>query len=270
MHGAKLTQDELFKLLGADKAFDLVELAPEWPGPPPKPRQKKKQAAPPPIAEKKEASESALDQPLLPGEDELALEEDELAFEEENEVDTQIASAEKKSQLAKMEAKMAGRWDVQLLYTLFPELHPGYRPEFQVPYIDFMKIVNHPEEDDKLSMKIQVLSWLYPELELDTVEQRQREHRRAPRVADPGLVGYYFSSGSSEPHPVRNFSVWGFYMITDEKWLPGTIIRLTLQVVGTDGTNPGDALTVHARVVNWDKHGAGFEFVLPGFLGEDD
>lgn len=261
MHGAKLTQEELFKLLGADKAFEMVELAPEWPAPAARPRSREKQATPP--------TEAAAGIGMTLGED-APEEQDQFDLEEENEVDAQIEQAAKKSQLKKTEAKLAGRWDVKLLYSLFPELHPAYRPEFQVPYIDFMKYINNPEEQDKLSMKIQVLSWLYPDLELETVEKRQREHRRAPRVADPGLVGFYFSSGSSEPHPVRNFSVWGFYMITDEKWLPGTIIRLTLQVVGTDGTNPGDALTVHARVVNWDKQGAGFEFVLPGFLGEDE
>jgi len=260
MHGTKLTQDELFRLLGADKAFDLVELAPEWPGPAPSTRQKRKQ---PPSAPKK-GTPPAGETELPPSSD-----ADELALEEESTSDAIIEMAAKRSELQKTEAKLSRRLDVKLLYTLFPELHPSYRPEFQVPYVDFLKYVNNPEERDKLTMKVQVLSWLYPELELETVEQRQREHRRAPRVADPGLVGYYFSSGHSQPHPIRNFSVWGFYMITEEKWLPGTIIRLTLQVVGSDGTNPGDTLTVHARVVNWDKQGAGFEFVLPGFLEED-
>ena len=259
MHGAKLTQDDLFRLLGADKAFDLVELAPEWPGPAPRSREKKKQPALPPTESDKS------------GEADLATAADENEFRiiEDEEIDAQIEMAAKRTLLQQQEAKLARRWDVKLLYTLFPELHPEYRPEFQLPYVDFLRYINNPDERDRLTMKVHVLSWLYPELELESVEKRQREHRRAPRVADPGLIGYYFSSGNSEPHPIRNFSVWGFYMVTEEKWLPGTIIRLTLQVVGTDGSNPGDALTVHARVVNWDKEGAGFEFVLPGFLEEN-
>ena len=80
------------------------------------------------------------------------------------------------------------------------------------------------------------------------------------------MVGYFYSSGKAEPHEISNFSVTGFYMKTDERFLPGTVIRVTLQVAGTDGTNPGDSLTLHSRVVNWDEHGGGFEFVLPGFL----
>jgi hypothetical protein len=161
---------------------------------------------------------------------------------------------------------LARRWDVKLLYSVFPELHPSYRPELQMPSVDPLKHMKSEHDEARLSAKIQLLSWLYPELELETVEERQRSHRRAPRIANPGLVGYFYTSGRAEPHEIRNFSVTGFYMKTDERWLPGTVIRITLQMVDTDGSNPGDTLTLHSRVVNWDEHGGGFEFVLPGFL----
>ena len=161
--------------------------------------------------------------------------------------------------------QIARRWDVKLLYSLFPELHPSYRPELQMPSVDPLKHLKS-EDDEKLSAKLQVLSWLYPELELQTLEKRQRSHRRAPRIENPGLVGYFYTSGKAEPCEIRNFSITGFYMKTDERWLPGTVIRITLQMADTDGTNPGDTLTLHSRVVNWDEHGGGFEFVLPGFL----
>ena len=161
---------------------------------------------------------------------------------------------------------VARRWDVKLLYTFFPELHPSFRPELQMPSVDPLKYMQSQEENGRISTKLQLLSWLYPDLELETLEKRQREQRRAPRVTNPGLVGYFYSSGKAEPHEISNFSVTGFYMKTDERFLPGTVIRVTLQVAGTDGTNPGDSLTLHSRVVNWDEHGGGFEFVLPGFL----
>ncbi len=162
--------------------------------------------------------------------------------------------------------KAARRWDVKLLYSLFPELHPSFRPELQMPSVDPLKYIQSAKDDGRISTKIQLLSWLYPDLELETLEKRQREQRRAPRVANPGLVGYFYSSGKAEPHEISNFSVTGFYMQTEERFLPGTVIRVTLQVKGTDGTNPGDSLTLHSRVVNWDENGGGFEFVLPGFL----
>jgi len=55
-------------------------------------------------------------------------------------------------------------------------------------------------------------------------------------------------------------------MHTEERWLPGTIVRVTLQMVGTSGESGRDAITVHSRVVRWGPDGGGFEFVLPGFL----
>ncbi len=155
---------------------------------------------------------------------------------------------------------LARRWDVKLLYSVFPELHPSYRPELQMPSVDPLKHMKTEHDEARLSAKIQLLSWLYPELELETVEERQRSQRRAPRIANPGLVGYFYTSGRAEPHEIRNFSVTGFYMKTDERWLPGTVIRITLQMADTDGSNPGDTLTLHSRVVNWDEHGGGFEF----------
>jgi hypothetical protein len=110
------------------------------------------------------------------------------------------------------------------------------------------------------------LSWFYPELELDTVHKRQREHRRAPRIPSPGLIGYYFTGGKAEPHEIRNLSVMGFYMVTEERWLPGTVIRVTLQMRDSEAEDPADSVTVLSRSVNWDEQGGGFEFVLPGFI----
>lgn len=181
--------------------------------------------------------------------------------------DLQLQIPESVGQPGQKAMNLARRWDVRLLYAVFPELHPAYRPEFQVPYIDLDPFhTANSDDDDKPSTKAMILSYLYPDLELDTVEKRQRQQRRAPRIPNPGLVGYFFSAGHAEPHKITNFSVMGFYMETEDRWLPGTIIRVTLQMMDSDGSNPGDTLTVHSRVVNWDEHGGGFEFVLPGFI----
>ncbi|HUN84251.1 MAG TPA: hypothetical protein VMU48_07720 [Terracidiphilus sp.] len=186
---------------------------------------------------------------------------------EGSEDDLQLQIPEAQSEPGQKAMELARRWDVRLLYALFPELHPTYRPEFQVPYIDIDPLrYGEAESDEKPSKKAMLLSYIYPELELETVEKRQRQQRRAPRISDPGLVGYFFSAGHAEPHKITNFSVMGFYMETEERWLPGTVIRVTLQMMDSDGSEPGDTITVHARVVNWDERGGGFEFVLPGFI----
>lgn len=86
--------------------------------------------------------------------------------------------------------------------------------------------------------------------------------RLAPRINAPGLVGYYFAGGPSIPHEIRNISALGFYMVTDQRWMLGTAIRVTLQRAGIDATDP-TGITVFARVVRWDSDGGGFEFIFP-------
>ncbi len=159
-------------------------------------------------------------------------------------------------------------WDVRLLYSFFPKLHPNYRPEFHAPRVGVFSLTKPQEEINPHSLKMRILCWLYPDLQLDTVHLRQREARRAPRVANPGLVGYFFTGGLSKPNEIRNLSVTGFFMKTEERWLPGTVIRITLQMLSGTADNPGDTITVHSRVVNWNDEGGGFEFVLPGFVAD--
>lgn len=156
-------------------------------------------------------------------------------------------------------------WDVRLLYTLFPEFDPSRPPEIRIPTLGDEKKQNDLE-DEEPSLKLQVLSWLYPDLQLEKVKQKRSEERRAVRLPMPGLVAYFFTGGSPRPHPIKDISVTGFYMCTQERWLPGTIIRVTLQMIDNDGKAGRDSITVHSRVVRWGPDGGGFEFVLPGFL----
>ena len=156
-------------------------------------------------------------------------------------------------------------WDIRLLYLLFPEFDPSRPPEIRIPRADQVK-EPVPSDDDGPSRKLQFLCWLYPNLHLDHVEQKRSEQRRAVRLPMPGLVAYFFTGGSPRPYPIKDISVTGFYMHTEERWLPGTIVRVTLQMVGTSGESGRDAITVHSRVVRWGPDGGGFEFVLPGFL----
>lgn len=158
--------------------------------------------------------------------------------------------------------KLDESWDVRLLYALFPKLDPAYRPEFDAPRADYWR--DNKERRRKLALHVRLLSQIYPELNLETVEQRQREQRRVPRLPTPGLVGYFYTGGESRPQEIRNLSVAGFFMRTDERWMPGTIIRVTLQQPPTHQDHPGIAITINCRVVSRCQDGVGFEFVLPG------
>jgi hypothetical protein len=178
---------------------------------------------------------------------------------------TQIKLAEQQQSLAVSQKKKKPSWDVRLLYTLFPEFDPSRPPEIRIPRAGEKK-EDLIEDEEELSTKLKLLCWLYPDLHLDKHKQRRSEERRAVRLPMPGLVAYFFTGGSPRPHPIKDISLTGFYMITNERWLPGTIIRITLQMINARPDGGRDSVTVHSRVVRWGPDGGGFEFVLPGFL----
>jgi hypothetical protein len=76
----------------------------------------------------------------------------------------------------------------------------------------------------------------------------------------PGLIAYYFTGGNPVAQEVRDISASGIYIITNERWYPGTVVRVTL----TDRDHPtaDRTLTVNAQAVRWGKDGVGLELVL--------
>jgi uncharacterized protein len=118
-----------------------------------------------------------------------------------------------------------------------------------------------PAPKTKYSWKIRLLRWLFPELVIGEAE-RPQDRRRADRQSLPGLIAYYFTGGAPEPHKISNISVTGFYLHTDERWMPGTVVRMTLQRVGSKGDDPSDIISVNSKIVRWGADGEGFEFIL--------
>jgi hypothetical protein len=86
--------------------------------------------------------------------------------------------------------------------------------------------------------------------------------RKATREPLPGLVAYFFTGGVPAAHQVRNISPTGLYVLTDERWYIGTVIRITL----TDQHEPTieRSITLNAKVVRWGNDGAGLQFILQG------
>jgi hypothetical protein len=84
--------------------------------------------------------------------------------------------------------------------------------------------------------------------------------RKALREPLPGLIAYFFTGGAPAAHEVRDISVTGMYIITDEGWYPGTVVRVTL----TDRDHPTNdrTFTVNAKAVRRGKDGVGLEFIL--------
>ncbi|HEU5352625.1 MAG TPA: PilZ domain-containing protein [Terracidiphilus sp.] len=91
--------------------------------------------------------------------------------------------------------------------------------------------------------------------------ERPRERRRADRFPLPGLVGYHWSGSTPTPLLVGNISKTGFFLVTEERPMPGTRILLTLQRSGSSGSDPDDVLAVQSRVIRWGPDGIGFELL---------
>ena len=74
------------------------------------------------------------------------------------------------------------------------------------------------------------------------------------------LAAYYWSGAAPVPHPVRDVSVLGAFILTSEKWVQGTIINLMLQrgsqVAGSDA-----ALSLRSRVTAQAPDGVRVKFL---------
>jgi hypothetical protein len=89
--------------------------------------------------------------------------------------------------------------------------------------------------------------------------------RKTKRELLPGLIAYFFTGGAPVGHAVRDISLTGMYIVTGERWYPGTVVQVTL----TDRHKPTveRSITVNARAVRWGSDGVGLEFVLEAKKG---
>jgi Flp pilus assembly protein TadG len=92
--------------------------------------------------------------------------------------------------------------------------------------------------------------------ELFTTDRRKSERRKSPQ-----LVTFYWDGGPPTPRAVRDISATGFFVITEQRWYPGTLVMVRLQRPGWTGLER--SITVRAKVVRTDGDGVGFEFVPP-------
>jgi hypothetical protein len=86
------------------------------------------------------------------------------------------------------------------------------------------------------------------------------DKRGALREPIPGLTAFFFTGGAPVPHGIRDVSDTGIYVFTEERWYPGTVIRMTL----TDQRQPTAerSFTVNAAVMRWGNDGVGLHFIF--------
>jgi uncharacterized membrane protein (UPF0127 family) len=88
------------------------------------------------------------------------------------------------------------------------------------------------------------------------------DRRRADRQPLPGLVAYYWTGSTPRAYQIADISSSGFYVLTEERWFPGTMVLMTLQRTDRAGKNLDDSIAVQSRVVRWGSDGLGLAFVL--------
>jgi hypothetical protein len=87
--------------------------------------------------------------------------------------------------------------------------------------------------------------------------------RKAPREQSPGLAAYYWTGGAPKPFEIKDISSTGLYVVTEERWYPGTLILMMLQQTENGEVSTERALSVHTRAVRCGKDGVGLQFILP-------
>jgi uncharacterized membrane protein (UPF0127 family) len=87
--------------------------------------------------------------------------------------------------------------------------------------------------------------------------------RKAPREQFEGLTAFYWTGASPQAHAIRDISSTGIYIITEERWYPGTLVLMTLTTNGGDDKTDERSIVIQSRAVRWGSDGVGLKFVLP-------
>src|SRR5271170_2566033 len=93
------------------------------------------------------------------------------------------------------------------------------------------------------------------------------DRRAAKRQPMPPLAAYFWNGGSPKAHAVRDISSTGLFLVTDERWYPRTLVRVTLQKTDGADNDTQRSITVESMVVRWGTDGVGLELLPPNSNG---
>jgi hypothetical protein len=93
--------------------------------------------------------------------------------------------------------------------------------------------------------------------DLERADRRSAERRSVDK-----FFAYRWSGSQLIQEAVKDISGTGSYILTEERWQPGTLLTLILQREGPLDLNPKRRIEVQAKVVRCGKDGVGVAFVL--------
>lgn len=85
--------------------------------------------------------------------------------------------------------------------------------------------------------------------------------RKAPRDKNPALAAYYWNGSAPKAHIIRDISASGLYIVTEERWYPGTLILMTLQETKDGQESVESSISVHSKAIRWGSDGVGLQFI---------
>jgi hypothetical protein len=88
------------------------------------------------------------------------------------------------------------------------------------------------------------------------------DRRGAKRKTALPLAAYYWDGAEPKPRQVKDVSLDGMYVVTQERWYPNTMLQITLVRMDRSRDDPASSIRLAARVVRSDKDGVGLAFVL--------
>lgn len=116
----------------------------------------------------------------------------------------------------------------------------------------------HPEAPKKLAAGIK--SWLQHWFQSEP--PGPHDGRESPRKPGTGFSASFWTGGTPQVYEIRDVSDTGLYVVTDERWYPGTLVRITLTMPDDKSLSGHRSVVVEAKAVRWGNDGVGLEFVL--------
>lgn len=103
--------------------------------------------------------------------------------------------------------------------------------------------------------------WWSPDPRKAPDQSEATDHREAPRESPPGLAAYYWTGAAPSAHCIKDISASGLYVVTEERWYPGTLILMTLKTNGGGEEGHEYAIAVHSKAIRWGNDGVGLQFI---------
>jgi hypothetical protein len=87
--------------------------------------------------------------------------------------------------------------------------------------------------------------------------------RKSARQPGSGLAAYYWDGGPPKAHGIRDISKSGIYVVTEDRWSPGTLVLMSVRRTDGGETIKERSISVQTRAVRWGNDGVGLQFILP-------